>query len=132
MTIKSTINEAKPGRSDERPGLVFIALLAGALLGTLVFYCLAYRSWDESERYFSDSNSVSKDEIKALHQGVRGYRYQLFGLIIEEHIDWGYDKNYLPRRTPGGFFPWVVAFASFGGIALAVGCFRWMYRRTRS
>ncbi len=128
MTIQKTGNDAKPNGSDERPGLVFLSFLAGALLGTLLFYGIAYRSWYAGECYQSDSENVSQEEIKALPNGISGYRYQLFGLIIEKRCSWNDIRPTESTRLPGGYLPWVVGFAVIVGVLSAGCCARLIYR----
>ena len=129
MTIQKAGNDVKPNGSDERPGLVFLSFLAGMLLGTLLFYGIAYRSWYAGERYESDSENVSQEEIKALPNGISGYRFRLFGLIIEERCSWNDIRPTESTRLPGGHWPWVTLFGFIGALLSSFLCWKLLYSR---
>lgn len=129
MTSQKTDDDVKKNGSDELPGLVFLSFITGAVLGTLLFYGIAYRSWYAGERFESDSENVSEEEIRALPKGVGGYRYQLFGLIIEECCSWNDIRPTESTRLPGGHWPWLTLFAFIGALFSSLLCWKWLYSR---
>ncbi len=119
-------------KSDERPGLVFLAALFGCIAGMVAFFSLAYRSWDKHGTYWDDGRNTkfSHSPVGAMPHGIWGHRYQLFGLLIHEEIH--RSDHVESHGLPGGYWPWGIVFGSLGGGLAGYGVWLIMYHRKQT